>query len=205
MWQAFELMNRTFKAGAELYLEDMLPALDNFIQFGSDHMLKNPQYLVAIVSMVEDIFKDEKVGGVDRICGCKLAEALMLNLRGNVDNYVSRFMEMGMVTLTNSEPKVKSYRIHLIEMVVNAIYYNPNLAMQVLESKGWTNKFFSLWFSNIDNFTRVHDKKLSICAIVALLQLRGDNVPISVQQGWPRLLQGIVRLFQTLPAAIKSE
>lgn len=27
-------------------------------------------------------FKDEKVGGVDRICGCKLAEIIMLNMRG---------------------------------------------------------------------------------------------------------------------------
>ena len=97
------------------------------------------------------------------------------------------------------------------------------MTLQVLEAKGWTNKFFSLWFSSIDSFTRVHDKKLSIAAIVALLTLNADQVPVSVQQGWPRLLQvrqkelsailnssnhtlqGIVRLFQTLPAATKSE
>lgn len=78
------------------------------------------------------------------------------------------------------------------------------LTLQVLETQGWTNKFFSLWFSSIDNFARVHDKKLSIAAIVALLTLNPDQVPISVQQGWPRLLQGIVRLFQTLPGAMKS-
>jgi hypothetical protein len=29
-------------------------------------------------------------------------------------------------------------------------------------------------------------------------------VPQSVQQGWPRLLQGVTRLFQTLPAALKN-
>ena len=50
----------------------------------------------------------------------------------------------------------------------------------------------------------MHDKKLSIAAIVALLTLNADQVPVSVQQGWPRLLQGIVRLFQTLPAATKN-
>lgn len=75
--------------------------------------------------------------------------------------------------------------------------------MHVLEAKGYTNKFFSMWFSNIDSFTRVHDKKLSISAIVALLELNADQVPVSVQTGWPRLLQGIVRLFQTLPAATR--
>lgn len=34
-------------------------------------------------------------------------------------------VEMAMRTLTNEQVKVKSYRIHLMEMVINAIYYNP--------------------------------------------------------------------------------
>ncbi|KAI9844267.1 MAG: hypothetical protein M1837_005677 [Sclerophora amabilis] len=204
MWQAFELIHKTFKSGAELYLEDMLPALDNFVAYGSENLIQNQAYLEAVVSMVYDIFRDEKVGGVDRICGCKLAESIMLHLPGHVDHHVPKFVELAMTTLVNNEMKVKSYRIHLMEMIINALYYNASLTLHSLESNGWTNKFFSLWFSNIDNFTRVHDKKLSIAAIVALLTLRADQVPVSVQQGWPRLLTGIVRLFQTLPAAMKN-
>ena len=204
MWQAFELIHQTFKTGAELYLEDMLPALENFVNYGFGTLMESPAYLDAMVDMVRTIFKDEKVGGVDRICGCRLAEILMLNLRGGLDNHVPEFIQLAMGILTNDELKVKSYRIHLMEMVINSIYYNPLLSLQVLEANGWTNKFFSMWFSSIDSFTRVHDKKLSIGAITALLTLRGDEVPTSVQQGWPRLLQGIVRLFQTLPAAIKN-
>ena len=237
MWQAFEMMHKTFKSGAELYLEgmlistktymlpfmdsayiedwgiervkltvfpDMLPALDNFVSYGSEVMIQTPAYIEALSSMVTDIFRDEKVGGMDRICGCKLAEAIMLNLRGHVDQHVPKFVELAMAVITSNELKVKSYRIHLMEMVINAIYYNPLLTLRVLESNGWTNKFFSSWFSNIESFTRVHDKKLSIVAISALLTLRSDEVPNSVQQGWPRLLQGVVRLFETLPAALKS-
>jgi hypothetical protein len=204
MWQAFELIHQTFKTGAELYLEDMLPALENFVNYGWKTLMESPAYLDAMVDMVRTIFKDEKVGGVDRICGCRLAEILMLNLRTGIDNYVPEFIQLAMGILTNDELKVKSYRIHLMEMVINAIYYNPHLSLNVLEANGWTNKFFSMWFSSIDSFTRVHDKKLSIGAITALLTLRADEVPTSVQQGWPRLLQGIVRLFQTLPAAMKN-
>ncbi|KAK2759341.1 hypothetical protein FQN54_002819 [Arachnomyces sp. PD_36] len=204
MWQAFELVHKTFKAGAELYLEDMLPALDNYVQYGSDMLIQNPSYLRAVVGMVEDIFHDEKVGGVDRICGCKLAETLMLNLRGHIDPYVPVFINLAMGVILNGEVKARSYRIHLMEMVINSIYYNPHLALQVLESNDWTNKFFSAWFSSIEMFKRVHDKKLSIAAISSLLTLRAGDVPTSVQQGWPRLLQGVTRLFQTLPAALKQ-
>lgn len=205
MWQAFELIHRTFKAGAELYLEDMLPALENFVNYGTPTLIQNRPYLEAIVDMVRTIFKDDKVGGVDRICGCKLAEIIMLNMRGHADEFVPEFIALAMHVLTNDELKVKSLRIHLMEVVINSIYYNPALALHVLEGNGWTNKFFSLWFSSIDNFTRVHDKKLCISAICALLSLAPQDVPVSVQQGWPRLLQGVVRLFQTLPAALKSK
>lgn len=205
MWQAFVLMHKTFKSGAELYLEDMLPALDNFVAYGAETMAQNPMYIEALVSMVSDIFHDEKVGGMDRVNGCKLAETIMLNLRGHVDRFIPTFVELGMGVLISNEMKVKVYRVHLMEMIINAIYYNPVVALQVLESNGWTNKFFSSWFSNIETFTRVHDKKLSIVAISALLTLNASEVPISVQQGWPRLMQGVVRLFQTLPAALKRE
>lgn len=181
----------------------MLPALDNYVTYGSEMMVQNPAYLRAVVSMVEDIFRDERVGGVDRICGCKLAETVMLNLRGYIDQYIPVFIELAMNVLDAGEARTKSYRIHLIEMVINAIYYNPLLSLQFLEAKGLTNKFFSAWFSNIDNFRRVHDKKLSIVAISSLLTLKAGEVPVSVQQGWPRLLQGVTRLFQTLPAAMK--
>ena len=98
--------------------------------------MENHQYLDAVVDMIRTIFKDDKVGGIDRICGCKLAEILMLNLRGGIDNYVPEFIGLAMTILTNEELKVKSYRIHLMEMVINAIYYNPRLSVHVLESNG---------------------------------------------------------------------
>ncbi|KAK1845535.1 nonsense-mediated mrna decay protein [Colletotrichum chrysophilum] len=204
MWQAFELIHATFKAGAELYLEDMLPALDNFVQYGAGQLVQKPEYIEALFSMISDMFNDNKVGGVDRICACKLAEAMMLNLRGHIDNYVLRFIEFAMNVLNAQDVKVKAYKIHLMELVINSIHYNPILTLHILETKGWTNRFFSLWFGSMGNFTRVHDKKLCIVAISALLSLKADQVPQSVSVGWPRLLQGITELFKTLPAAMKN-
>ncbi|KAK0655223.1 armadillo-type protein [Cercophora newfieldiana] len=204
MWQAFELIHATFKSGAELYLEDMLPALDNFVQYGAPQLVQTPKYVGALFEMVSDMFVDTKVGGVDRICACKLAEAMMLSLRGSIDQCIHGFINMAMGVLSSAEVKIKSYRIHLMEMVINAIYYNPILSLQVLESNGWTNKFFSLWFGSMDSFTRVHDKKLCIMAIVQLLSIHPDQIPTSVSVGWPRLLHGITVLFSSLPTALKN-
>lgn len=201
MWQAFELIHATFKNGAEYYLEDMLPALDNFVQYGSPTLVQKPEYISALFSMVGDMFTDKVQGGVERICACKLAEAMMLSLRDNIDACVQGFIEIAMTILAAQDVKIKSYKIHLMEMVINAIHYNPILALQVLETKGWTNRFFSLWFGNMTSFSRVHDKKLCIVAISALLNVNHEQVPASVSVGWPRLLQGITELFRTLPNA----
>lgn len=204
MWQAFELMHKTFKEGAELYLEDMLPALNNFVAFGKDRLMQHPPYLTALVGMVEDIFHDPKVGGVDRICGCKLAEALMLHLPGGPMNpFLPKFIALPMQKLIEQKNPIKSYKIHLLEMVINAIYYNVQLALAYLEQNGWTNKFFSLWFGGIELLRRVHDKKLCIAAISVLLTIPANEIPPSVQTGWPRLLTGATYMFKTLPAAEK--
>ncbi|KAJ6784534.1 hypothetical protein PWT90_06070 [Aphanocladium album] len=205
MWQAFELIHTTFKSGAEFYLEDMLPALDNFVQYGAPQLVQKPEYVQALYEMVSDMFSDPRQGGVERICACKLAEALMLSLRGSIDQCVEGFVSMAM-TILSAQPDVKpkSYKIYLVEMVINSIHYNPLLTLQILEAKGWTNRFFSLWFGSMSSFSRVHDKKLCIVAISALLNLNHEQVPQSVSVGWPRLLQGITELFRTLPAALKN-
>jgi hypothetical protein len=224
MWKAFELVHATFKSGAELYLEDMLPALDNFVQYGAPQLIEKPEYVEALFSMVSDMFTDGKVGGVDRICACKLAEAMMLSLRGHINNCVHGFINMAMGVLISQDIKLKSYKVHLMEMVINAIYYDPILSVQILEAQGWTNKFFSLWFGSMASFTRVHDKQLCILAIIALLNIKPDQIPASVMVGWPRLLQvgylnryfsvrnallqdwqGIKILFDTLPEAMASK
>lgn len=205
MWMVFELVHKTFKDRAEVYVEDMLPSLDNYITYGSEMMRQNPAYLEIIVDIIQTIFIHDKLGAMDKICGCKLAEAVMLHIKGGVDKYLPAFIEIPMQFLLGPQSKLsKSYKLHLMEMVINAIYYNPAVTLQVLEQHKWTNEFFSLWFSNIEMFSRVHDKKLSIVAISALLHLQPQQIPASIQPGWHRLLQGAVCLFETLPLALKN-
>src|SRR5947208_502415 len=45
-----------------LISKDMLPALENFVNYGSETLTQNRPYLEAIVDMVRTIFKDDKVG-----------------------------------------------------------------------------------------------------------------------------------------------
>ena len=48
---------------------------------------------------MNDMFMDDKVGGVDRICACKLAEGMMLSLRGGIDQHVVAFVSTTTISI----------------------------------------------------------------------------------------------------------
>lgn len=65
----------------------MLPSLDNFIDFGKDVFAAKPEYRSMAVDFYETAMTNESLSSdVDRVNGCKLGEAILLNLRGHVDD-----------------------------------------------------------------------------------------------------------------------
>lgn len=73
---------------------------------------------------------------------------------------------------------------------------------------GTARVFFDKWFEaiNIDHrLPRVHDKKLSIMALSALLEMDPTIVPESVKEGWPGIVAGVLRIFKDLPRAIAGQ
>ncbi len=75
-------------------LAEMLPSLDNFVSFGSAHILSpsavfsqqnSYTYKQALIDMYVTAQTNKHLGENDRVCGCKLIESVLLNLRGGVD------------------------------------------------------------------------------------------------------------------------
>ena len=63
------------------------------------------------------------------------------------------------------------------------------------------------WFEAINipsHLPRVHDKKLSIMALCALLEMEPASVPEPVRGGWPQIVSGILQIFKDLPTAIEG-
>lgn len=208
MWEVLDLIFNTFSSGSELYLEDLLPVLANYVTYGAQGLAQNPVRLEKMMMMIREKFSNSKAAAFDRICGCRLAECLMLNLRGQIDQYVPELTFMAMKVLSSNDTLSKANRLHLMETVINAIYYNPVLTIQVLQANKCWNEFLTLWFSNFSLFKRVHDKKLAILAICSLLNIPASGItqpefPSSLQEV-AMLIKGATTLFQALPAAVKS-
>lgn len=64
----------------------MLPSLDNFLSYGADVIKTHQEYKQMLVDVYITSISNEQLGENDRVNGSKLAESILLNLRGSIDD-----------------------------------------------------------------------------------------------------------------------
>ncbi|KAF8886227.1 armadillo-type protein [Gymnopilus junonius] len=207
MWPVLELTYKLFKTDAIDFLEEMLPSLDNFLSYGTDVIKSRSDYKQMLVDIYTTSITNEHLGENDRVNGSKLAESLLLNLRGSMDEFLQPIVVTALNLLDNTE--TPSLRLANLEVLINAVLYNPGAALHLMEvhQAGMARTFFERWFVAINNekrLPRVHDKKLSLLALCSLMEMAPDAVPESLRDGWPGIVGGALKIFKALPKAIED-
>ena len=87
----------------------------------------------------------------------------------------------------------KSLRLTNLEVLINAVLYNPNAALHFIGAS--QGLFFESWFGAISGLKRVHDKKLTILALAGLLESGNATGGI---------VAGAIEAFKGLPEAIEK-
>ncbi|EKM79672.1 hypothetical protein AGABI1DRAFT_74786 [Agaricus bisporus var. burnettii JB137-S8] len=236
MWPIFESTYKLFKSEAIDFLDEMLPSLDNFISFGSEMIKSRPDYIQMLLDIYTTSLTNEQLGENDKINGSKLAESMLLNLRGCLNDSLPGIITLSFGLFNTAQGT--ALRLANLEVLINAILYNPALALHIMDSLPFQpsnssspptsasplstsfapptatsstsaiRMFFDKWFAAITNsekkLPRVHDKKLTIVALCALLELDVGSIPVGVREGWPGIVAGVVRTFKDLPKAIEA-
>ncbi|KAJ6585487.1 armadillo-type protein [Mycena capillaripes] len=209
LWPVFELTYTLFKSDAVDFLEEMLPSLDNFVSYGSEVIKTRPDYQRMLLDIYRTAITSEQLGENDRVNGCKLAESILLNLRGSVDDALTPIIVTALSQLDKAE--TAALRLANLEVLINAVLYNPAAALHIMDAAqpgaGMARKFFDAWFVAINDHSkmpRVHDKKLSIMALCALLEMAPGAVPETLKDGWAGIVGGVLKIFKDLPGAIEA-
>ncbi|KAH7322034.1 ARM repeat-containing protein [Rhizoctonia solani] len=201
LWAVFEAMYKSFKGPSVDYLDEMLPSLDNFICFGKDAFAQRPDYRDMIIDIYITSLTSDHLGEQDAIVGCKLIEALMLNLPGQLDAIIPQVITHALSKASSA--KTKAFKVHLLNVIVSALLCSPALSLRALGSSA--RPVFDRWFVALRNgsLPRVHDKKLSILAFCALLKLERENVPPELLDGWGGIVGGVLQLLEEYPKAVE--
>ncbi|KAJ1966848.1 Nonsense-mediated mRNA decay protein 5, partial [Dimargaris verticillata] len=205
MWTLLPLIHKTFDGEGFDYFDVMLPTLDNYVSYGTEQVASNAEILQLLMHFYQRIMQSERSNEQERTCGCKLVEALMLNCRGRIDGLIPEVIQHAMRYIaTPGGIKSRGFLVYALEVVLNALYYNPQLALGVLEQHGWTQGYFGRLTQSVDKFKRVHDKKLLIAALCAVIAMPSSQLPGSIQGGLAELFGTLLRTFETLPRAFDN-
>jgi len=146
-----------------------------------------------------------QLGDNDKINGCKLAESMLLNLHGHIDDQLQDIIAIAADHMDKGE--TASFRLANLEILINAVLYNASAALHFMEAykPRLAHEFFNQWFAAINGenkLPRVHDKKLSILALCKLLEMEASAIPDGLRDGWPGIVVGALNIFKTLPQAV---
>ncbi|KAI6044921.1 armadillo-type protein [Pisolithus marmoratus] len=205
MWPIFELIYELFKSDAVDFLDEMLPSLDNFLSYGADVFKGRPDYRAKVFDIYQTAMNSQHLGVNDKINASKLAESILLNLQGHVDDLLQGIVRIAFDNLDGGTGY--SSKLANMEVLINTVYYNPAAALHLLENykPGSSRVFFDKWFAiiNVDSkLPTVHDKKLSILALCKLLEVDISLVPEILRVGWPGIVTGALNIFKSLPQAV---
>ena len=186
---------------------EMLPSLDNFVSFGVEAFKARADYRQMVLDIYQTSITSENLGENDAVNGCKLAESMLLNLRGMVDDALQPIIATALPVVEKAE--TNALRLAALDVLVDAVLYNPAAALGILDAAGpgVARGFFDRWFAAINveaRLPRVHDKKLSIMALCALMEMDPAAIPESVKEAWPHIVSGTLKLFQEYPKAVQG-
>ncbi|GAA5866795.1 hypothetical protein JCM3774_001803 [Rhodotorula dairenensis] len=208
MWSCFEATYTLLKQDTPDYIHEMFGFLDNCVNYGADVLSTNVEYRRCVLEIFDMCMTSRALGAEDRVIACKLAEALFLRLRGQVDEAVPLVVERCM-SFVLSEGDDDDFVVttplflHSLELVILAVAYNPQLAIAVLDRHDWTQQFFAQWFKSLRKYTRVHDKKIVLWAICSLFEwLNGVGAGSPLAGNATQLVAGALEVFKTYPRAL---
>uniref|UniRef100_H2LS46 Importin 7 n=1 Tax=Oryzias latipes TaxID=8090 RepID=H2LS46_ORYLA len=205
MWQLLPLVYEVFQQDGFDYFTDMMPLLHNYVTVDTDTLLSDTKYLEVIYSMCKKVLTGDP--GEDPEChAAKLLEVIILQCKGRgIDQVVPLFVATALERLTR-EVKTSELRTMCLQVAIAALYYSPPLLLNTLENMRFpnntepiTNHFITQWLKDVDCFLGLHDRKMCILGLCALIDL--EHRPQAVGQVANQILPAAILLFNGLKRA----
>ncbi|KAJ6552930.1 armadillo-type protein [Mycena capillaripes] len=200
LWPLFELTYSLFKSDAADFLHEMLRSLDNFVSQGEDVIKARPDYQRMLLDICTTAMTSEQFGADDRRNGCKLAESILFNLLGSVDDCLQPIIAAALSQLDKAEPAL---RVAILDVLVTAVLYDASAALHMMDisQPGAARKFLDMWSAAIQHNRMPHPmqgKRLSvwITALSVLVQLPPERVPETLKSGWAGIVAKLLNTFK---------
>ncbi|XP_030762779.1 importin-7 isoform X2 [Sitophilus oryzae] len=202
MWKVFELLYQVFIKNAIDHFTDMMPALHNYITIDTNAFLSDEKRLLAIYTMCKEVLTKDS-GEDPESHAAKLLEVVLLQCRGKIDSAAPLLVELAATRLLR-EVKTSELRTMCLQVLIAALYYDPNLLFTVLQKMpDFTNHFIKQWLHDTDCFLGIHDRKLCVLGLCTLIGMR--EKPPALLEMAPKVIPSLILLFDGLKRAYAAK
>lgn len=214
MWSLFEYLFKSFLDGtAMMYLEELINCLNNYLIFGQVELRENEELrnkFFTIYKIIMNIDGDRNDDSddysslefSDLIIGLELAQNFILAIQAKSDPYIETMITL-IMSYRLSELKTNSRNVNINNVILSSMIYNSKKTLSLLEQLGVLNQVFEMWDFLIENFNRVYDIKLSILALMTIINDE-EIIKILPSSLSSKLLMNLIKLLEKLPQAIES-
>jgi hypothetical protein len=209
MWKLLELIYRLFQMDGADYFVDMMPSLYNYITVDTTTFLSSPDYIMAMFEMCKAILNSTTTTEEAECHAAKLLEVIILQCKGRVDQCIPSFVELALARLTR-EVKTSELRTMCLQVVIAALYYNPQLMLDIMSKMPFLNSnesilshFVKQWLHDTDCFLGIHDRKLCVIGLCTLISL-GDQKPQVLSEVADKILPALIMIFDGLLRAYEA-
>lgn len=210
LWALFELMYQVFNKDGMDYFTEMMPALHNFVTVDPQAFISNRNRLLALYNMSKSIMNSE-IGEDAESHAAKLIECMILQFKGQIDDCIQPFVELALSRLTR-DVKTAELRTMCLQVVIAALWYNPQLLLHVLQklqppntSQPLFNHFFKQWMDDMSCFQGLHDRKMCVLGLMTLIRLPPDTRPTIVTEMMGQIVPSVLLLFDGLKVAYQAK
>jgi hypothetical protein len=215
MWTLLPLLLKVYAEVGPDYVETMYTCFDNLISYGSQFLLSSSEGSVYLNGIIETVITktmaEESADGLfceeDKEYICKLMESIMLNCRGHVDSLIPHFLRILSPSFLEISKKPSIHSISLVisylEVILNALYYNPSITMQCIKGS-ISQPFMDLLKLRYSKMTRVHDLRILILGILSILQTPKCEISPCFLENIPMLISILVPSIAALPKALEN-
>uniref|UniRef100_A0A671W7C5 Importin 7 n=1 Tax=Sparus aurata TaxID=8175 RepID=A0A671W7C5_SPAAU len=165
------------------------------------------QHLAMTFNQVIQTGPDEEGGDDKAVTAMGILNTIdtLLSVVEDHKEVVPLFVAAALERLTR-EVKTSELRTMCLQVAIAALYYSPPLLLNTLENLRFpnntepiTNHFITQWLKDVDCFLGLHDRKMCILGLCALIDL--EHRPQAVNQVAGQLLPAAILLFNGLKRA----
>ncbi|XP_063698998.1 importin-7 [Culicoides brevitarsis] len=206
MWKLLEYIYQMFQKDGLEYFVDMMPTLHNYITVDTEAFLSNRNHVLAMFEMCKVVMTTGQSTEEAECNAAKLLEVIILQCRGRIDECMPSFVELVLGRLTK-EVKTSELRTMCLQVVIAALYYNPQLLLQILENlpmpagqESICSHFIKQWLHDTDCFLGIHDRKLCVIGMCTLMSLQ-DAKPQVLSEVADKMIPSLILIFDGLKRA----